>query len=415
MPAIAPALRPAEPVPARRGEPHLLKRRAGWVLLIVVAIGHLLAANELVEDRFGWGSGAKPMARIEVAFVRELAQAAPPTPAADAAPAATGQGALPAVTAASAPAASPTAKAEPPTETLPLVAAPEPPALIAAPVEPAPAVAADLPPIASVAPPVVAAASTPPPAVSASAFANPFAAVAASAAASAVPVPVNQPVVANFDWPPSTRMSYRLRGNYRGSIEGRAQVDWLRSGTRYQVHLQTDVGPLLSRRISSEGELTERGLAPLRFEGEQKVVFRAPRRWTQQFGPERIVLADGREVPTLPGAQDEASQFVQLTWLFTTQPSLLRVGNALEVPLAVNRRFDRWIYEVVEQQTLHLPFGDVETFHVKPRREMKGGDLTAEIWFAPTLQYLPVRILITQDDATYVDLLLDKPPMQAGR
>jgi hypothetical protein len=46
---------------------------------------------------------------------------------------------------------------------------------------------------------------------------------------------------------------------------------------------------------------------------------------------------------------------------------------------------------------------------------MKGGDLTAEIWFAPTLQYLPVRILITQDDSTYVDLLLDKPPMQAGR
>ena len=88
MPAMAPALPPVEPVPARRGEPHLLKRRAGWVLLVVVALGHLLAANELVEDRFGWGSGTKPMARIEVAFVRELAQEAPPTPAVDAAPAA---------------------------------------------------------------------------------------------------------------------------------------------------------------------------------------------------------------------------------------------------------------------------------------------------------------------------------------
>jgi hypothetical protein len=26
-----------------------------------------------------------------------------------------------------------------------------------------------------------------------------------------------------------------------------------------------------------------------------------------------------------------------------------------------------------------------------------------------------VRILIRQDDATFVDLLLDKPPLQAGR
>jgi hypothetical protein len=36
------------------------------------------------------------------------------------------------------------------------------------------------------------------------------------------------------------------------------------------------------------------------------------------------------------------------------------------------------------------------------------------MWFAPSLQYLPVRILIRQDAQTYVDLLIDRLPEQAA-
>lgn len=219
---------------------------------------------------------------------------------------------------------------------------------------------------------------------------------------------------ARFDWPPSTRMNYRLRGYYRGAIDGDAQVEWLREGSRYQVRMSTSIGPVLSRNISSEGVLTEAGLAPRHFDGEQKVLFRAAKRWSLRFGPERIVLADGREVATLPGAQDEASQFVQLTWLFSTQPALLKVGQAIEIPLAVTRSLDRWIYDVVAEELLQFPFGSVPTFHVKPRRAARGGDLSAEIWFAPTLQYLPVRILIRQPPDSWIDLTLERPPLQAA-
>ena len=384
------------------------QRRGAWLLLALVMLAHLLGANQLMVDRFGWGAGEQAVSRIEVAFVRELAQTAPPeAPAARAV--AQGPPRLAAV--ASAPArANPTAPPTTPPTTPPAPPPePEPPTAAPVVVDLAPAVA----PSTSAAPPALPA----PPSAAVVAQTDTALAVPTPAVNSAaVPAPVipAEPVQA-FDWPPSTRMTYLMQGNYRGPIQGRAQVDWLRSGTRYQVHLETSVAPLLSRRITSEGELTERGLAPRRFEGEQKVILRPPRRWSLQFGPERITLADGREVDTVPGAQDEASQFVQLTWLFTTQPQLLKVGQSIEVPLALNRRFDRWIYDVVEVQQLQLPFGSVETYHVKPRREAKGGDMTAEIWFAPSLQYLPVRILIRQDESTYIDLTLDKPPLQAVR
>ncbi len=84
------------------------------------------------------------------------------------------------------------------------------------------------------------------------------------AAASA---PLGPPAVATaFEWPPSTRLSYVLNGYYRGPVHGSAQVEWLRSGSRYQVHLDVTIGPLLSRRMSSEGQLGEDGLRPERYE-----------------------------------------------------------------------------------------------------------------------------------------------------
>ena len=374
------------------------------MLLALVTLAHVLATNELLVDRLGWGAGATMVRRIEVAFVRELAQSAPPVVAPPATT--TRRASLPALATAPAPAAS--------------APAPRPgPEPRPAPQEPAPEDhVAPLPPL-----PVAPLPEPTPPIAQAATDAAPAAQDVVAAVAPAASVPtvvlvapvVPPPSALAFDWPPSTRMSYAMEGNFRGPIQGHATVEWLRSGTRYQVHLETAVVPLLSRRLVSEGELTERGLVPRRFEGEQKVLLRAPRRWNLQFGPERVVLADGREVDMLPGTQDEASQFVQLTWLFTTQPQLLQVGRSIEVPLALNKRLDRWIYDVKEVQQLQLPFGSVETYYVKPRREARGGEMTAEIWFAPSLQYLPVRILIRQDEATYVDLRLDKAPLQAQR
>jgi hypothetical protein len=234
-------------------------------------------------------------------------------------------------------------------------------------------------------------------------------------AAAAPSAPASAPA---FEWPPSTRLTYGLNGYYRGDVQGSATVEWIRAGLRYQVHLEAIVGPpfapLLVRRVSSEGELGENGLTPRRFEGEQRVAFRS-RRWAMTFDAERVRLPEGREVPAAPGVQDEASLFVQLTWLFTTQPHLLQAGRTVEVPLALPRRVEPWQYDVVGEETLQMPFAQVSAMHVKPRRIAKpGGDLTAEIWFAPGLQYLPVRILIHQDAQTYIDLTLLRAPQQSA-
>lgn len=242
----------------------------------------------------------------------------------------------------------------------------------------------------------------------------------ASAPEPAPPVtPASAPVP--FEWPPSTRLSYLLTGNFNGPVEGRARVEWLRTGTRYQVHLDVriglDIAPLVTRRMSSDGELGDQGLKPLRYDEETRVLLRSPRRLSILFEGDRVILPAGRDpVPAPTGVQDTASQFVHLTWLFTTQPQRLKVGEKIELPLALPRRVDLWTYDVVSEELLETPAGRIPTFYVRPRREARAGsDLVVETWFAPSLQYLPVRIRIRQDADAFADLVLERLPQQEAR
>ncbi|MBX3638547.1 MAG: DUF3108 domain-containing protein [Rubrivivax sp.] len=343
---------------------------AGLALVAGVTLLHLWLADGVFEARLGDGAADAPLRRIQVAFVRELQPAEPPAPPP---PRAAALRRLPGAIAALPPAAAASAAALPP------ALQPVPDRAIAALPELLPALAEPVP-------------APEPPASAATATA--------------------------FEWPPSTRLSYLLTGHYRGPVEGQASVEWLKSGSRYQVHVEVSVGPsfapLMSRRISSEGEITPEGLAPRLYDELTRIGLRDPVRRVIRLDAEQLSLPGSQTLPRPPGVQDSASQFVQMTWLFTTRPEWLEPGRTVEFPLALPRRVEAWSYDVVARERLATPAGEVDAVHVRPRREAgRGGDLVAEMWVAPTLQYLPVRIVIRQDAETFVDLTINRLPQQA--
>jgi hypothetical protein len=98
------------------------------------------------------------------------------------------------------------------------------------------------------------------------------------------------------------------------------------------------------------------------------------------------------------------------------KPSLLKPGNVVYMTLALPKKLETIAYDVIEEETLKTPIGEVPAFHVKPRKmSAAGGTLPVEIWFAPGLQYLPVRILIRSDEKTYLDLQMERAPEQTPR
>lgn len=238
-------------------------------------------------------------------------------------------------------------------------------------------------------------------------------AVAATAASSPAATPM---ITADQPWPTSTRLSYALHGWYHGDVYGQAQVEWLREGWRYQVHLDVAIGPrlapLMTRRMTSEGRISEHGLVPQRYLQVTQQIIGRTRTARIGFEDAEILLDRGNRVPQQAEVQDTASQFIQMIYLFTAQPALQEAGRSIEFPLAMPHRVDRWTYDVGASEPVTTPVGTLEAFHVKPRRAARKGDLSVEIWYAPRLQLLPVRILIRQDENTWVDLLLEKAPEQ---
>ena len=235
-----------------------------------------------------------------------------------------------------------------------------------------------------------------------------------------------------FTWPLSTRLTYALTGWYQGEVHGDAQVEWLRDGDRYQVHLDVSIGPrlapLVARRMSSEGRITPDGLRPQRYEQATRQIIGRNRLVQMAFPDERSVqLQDGKLAATRADVQDTASQFIQMVFLFSTRPALREKGGRVEFDLALPHRVRRWAYEVGDTLPTTTPLGELDTFHVRPvpardsvaetpgEAARSGGSiLSAQVWYAPTLQMLPVRIRIEQDAETWVDLRLSEPPQQAG-
>ena len=352
--------------------------RPPWLLVLAVLALHLLLGHEVQRIHEGWlTEGPPPMARMQVEFVQEMAPqtapavriVAPPPP-----PRPPERVAMPATGADSSQAASVPASA-------PDATAPAEPERVAE----AASAPADAAPAATQA-----------------------ATQAASAPVSAEPGP---------EWPLSTRLSYALTGNYRGPVHGQAQVEWLRKGSDYQVHLDVGVGPsfapLITRRMSSQGQLTPDGIAPQRFDEETRFIVGDSRRLTVFFLGAEVQLASGVREILQRGAQDSASQFVQLTWLFMTGREPLQAGHVVQFPVVLPRRqYAAWPYEVLGEEVLDTPLGPITCWHLKPTLPPAAGDLAAELWLAPSLQYLPLRIVIRQDADNYVDLMLKSAPLQ---
>lgn len=242
--------------------------------------------------------------------------------------------------------------------------------------------------------PVAAAVETPTPAREASVPVPPV--------ASTEPV-VAQPVPDN--WPPDSRASYVLGGNYRGPLHGDAQVQWQREGERYQVQLRISLGWLASMSMTSQGRVTSGHLEPELYE---ELTASKTRRHVR-MGPTELLFMDGTSQLRPAGVQDAASQFVELTHRFSSAQQPLAVGQSVSYWLARPGGADEWTFDITEVQTLYLPrLGPVEAYHLKPRPLARPrGPITAEMWFAPSLQYLPVRIKISMDQDIWLDLLLD--------
>lgn len=356
-------------------------------LTLLVALAHLLVTYEVSQQMADLASPPESaIKRMEATYVSEIKQTAPPVAAA----------------APPAPPAQPQAVA-PKKRTAKVAKAASAPddAASAAKV----ADGASTPASGASAPPnAVAKAEEPTPAASTPDIDKPVAAMAPGGAASG-------PI---FIWPKATKVNYKMEVFYRGPIEGgKASVEWVRQNQRYQVRLDASVPLLGWISMVSEGKVVANGLSPERYESVNQFLFKSSKPATLKFEEQEVVLSSGERITRVPDVQDPVSHLIHLAYRFITHPNLLQQGNTIEMPLASSKRMDVIAYDVVNEEVLHTGMGDIRTMHVKPRRLTQDKNaLLGDIWFAPSLQYLPVRIYAKWADDIYVDMQMEGAPQQ---
>ena len=96
---------------------------------------------------------------------------------------------------------------------------------------------------------------------------------------------------------------------------------------------------------------------------------------------------------------------------FAAAPERYPPGTAISINTASATSTAVWTLVVDGPETLELPEGRRETIRLT-RRQLPGDDQKAQLWLAPGLNYLPVRIHLSQPNGDFADLSLKSASQQ---
>lgn len=207
--------------------------------------------------------------------------------------------------------------------------------------------------------------------------------------------------------PASALLVYDVSGKASGlNYSARATLDWRLAAGQYSARMELRV-PLLGSRVqTSVGRVEPSGLLPERFADKSRSERAAHFDHTRQI----IRFSNNRpDAPLQPGAQDRLSLFMQLAGLLRAQPTAYPAGRVISLPVAGTSDAETWGFRVGPTEALALPAGPLQALRlVRETREPR--DSRVDIWLAPELAYLPVRIRITRDNGDEVDQQLSQMP-----
>jgi hypothetical protein len=207
--------------------------------------------------------------------------------------------------------------------------------------------------------------------------------------------------------PASAQLSYSVEGQSKGlNYSASGSLDWRNDGNAYTARMEIRVFLLGSRAQTSQGRLVATGLEPERFadksRSERAAHFDRPQG--------RIRFSNNApDAELLSGAQDRLSVFLQLAGLLNARPEAYPAGHFVALPVAGVSGSEIWRFQVQGLTSVDLPAGSLIARHlVREPREPR--DTRVEIWLAPSLGHLPVRIRLAQENGDVVDQRLSSLP-----
>ncbi|MFM0249006.1 DUF3108 domain-containing protein [Paraburkholderia sediminicola] len=205
-----------------------------------------------------------------------------------------------------------------------------------------------------------------------------------------------------FSVPPSGELEYDTF--YNGVRNQPGTIHWTSNAQNYEMVVSVPLPFVGTFVYSSHGRIDAFGLAP-----DQYIEKRGRR-------PEDVAIFNRTDkkivftrtpasLPLPDGAQDRFSMVMQLASLVRGDPAAYKPGVTRQFFVVDNDSGENWPVETIGDETIRTAQGYLETRHFKrlPRHD---GDLRRiDVWLAPSLGWLPARIMQTEPNGTQFELV----------
>ncbi|MBI3230448.1 MAG: DUF3108 domain-containing protein [Burkholderiales bacterium] len=108
------------------------------------------------------------------------------------------------------------------------------------------------------------------------------------------------------------------------------------------------------------------------------------------------------------GAQDRISILWQLAGIARAAPASIMPGTDFTITVAGSRDVDVWHIKVLGMEELRVNGKHYQAWHLQRLARPGSYESTLDIWLAPAIEWMPVRILSTENNGETRDLSLTK-------
>jgi hypothetical protein len=188
---------------------------------------------------------------------------------------------------------------------------------------------------------------------------------------------------------------YLTTGSEYQVLTAETSVTWtLADDGRYEARLAAVALGITALELKSTGELRRFGLAPERF--TQKRIRRSEEAANFDWSRRRVTFsARSFERELREGTQDRLSFQFQLMALAQRLPERFSPGAAIEFPVAGPDGVDQYAFLVGDEEVVTTELGAFAARKLERPRSVGGADSRIEVWLAPALQWLPVKLRFT--------------------
>jgi hypothetical protein len=209
-----------------------------------------------------------------------------------------------------------------------------------------------------------------------------------------------------FSIPPSGELQYDTF--YNGVRNQPGTIHWASDGQHYEMVVSVPLPFIGSFSWTSRGHVDAFGLAPDQYiekRGHRPSDVTIFNRDQKQI----IFTRTPNSLPLQDGAQDRFSMVMQLASLVRGDPEAYKPGVTREFFVADNDSGEVWPVTTIGDESVSTDHGFVTARHFMrlPRRE--GDKRRIDVWLAPSLGWLPVRLVQTEPNGTQFELVWRGP------